>query len=108
MLSNKLYYKYYPIGSIVDASFGFTPIYAWRSILSAKELTPKGARWRIENGKKVKIWMENWLLDTTYFKMLISVSVLERDAKVCKLIENNLGTWKKDLIHSCFDHEEAS
>lgn len=51
--------------------------------------------------------MDNQLPDTAGFKTLSSVCVLERDAKACKLIDNNLGTWKKDLIQFCFYHKEA-
>lgn len=55
--------KYYPRGSIENSSPGFAPIYAWRSTLNAKDLTAQGMRWLIGNDGKVRVWLENWLLE---------------------------------------------
>lgn len=52
--------------------------------------------------------MYNWLPDIAGFKTLSSVCVLGRDARVCKIIDNDLGTWKKELIRSCLDQKEAN
>lgn len=47
--------RYFPRTSITDAKLGYTPSYAWRSILSTKDLVEVGTCWRIGNGQKVTI-----------------------------------------------------
>ncbi|XP_058774618.1 uncharacterized protein LOC131648901 [Vicia villosa] len=53
--------RYFPRCSIVDAMPGFNPSYAWRSILSSRELVLNGSRWRIGNGEKVRINSDRWI-----------------------------------------------
>jgi hypothetical protein len=53
--------RYYPRSNFFDANLGFQPSYAWRSIMQAKEVVRMGARWRIGNGNKVRIWKDGWI-----------------------------------------------
>lgn len=36
--------RYYPMSSVEDSFIGYAPSYAWRSILSARDLSNKGVR----------------------------------------------------------------
>jgi hypothetical protein len=38
----------------IDAKVVFQPSYAWRSLMSAKEVIEAGARWEIDNGRNIK------------------------------------------------------
>jgi hypothetical protein len=53
--------KYYDHESFWDAKIGSRPSYAWRSLLSAKELLHEEMIWRIGNGLSVKIWGDRWI-----------------------------------------------
>ena len=35
--------------------------YAWRSILRERDVILSGARWRVGNEQKIKIWQSKWL-----------------------------------------------
>ncbi|GAU21787.1 hypothetical protein TSUD_329120, partial [Trifolium subterraneum] len=45
--------RYYPRGIFLCAKEGYQPSYAWRSILSARDIVTKGGVWKIGNGRKV-------------------------------------------------------
>lgn len=62
--------RYYPRSSFMDAKPGFQPSYAWRSILSAKDIISQGSQWQIGNGSKVRIWSDIWLPEQSSFKVL--------------------------------------
>jgi len=100
--------RYYPRCSILEAKVGFSPSYAWRSIISAKDLVSKGLRWRISNGESVKIWGDNWLPNQSGFKLHSPVRILVPEAKVEELIDRDLRQWRRDLIFTCFNTSEAT
>ncbi|CAI8616380.1 unnamed protein product [Vicia faba] len=101
-------WRYYPRCSIYESHVGYAPNYAWQSILSARDLVKKGARWRIGNGKKVKILNDCWLPNNPGFKFIGSTRGFEVDSKVSDLVDKYLCYWKKDLIRNRFDHAEAN
>jgi len=53
--------KYFPFGSILDAPLGWCPSYIWRSIWLARDLLSEGLQWRVENGRHIRIWKDQWL-----------------------------------------------
>ena len=79
--------RYYPRTTFLEATVGYQPSYAWRSIISAKEVVEKGARWRIGNGTKVKIWKDSWLPRKSDFKVRSLVQGFEDSALVSELID---------------------
>lgn len=47
--------KYYATCDFLQAKLGHNPSFIWRSILEAKNLLMASARWRVGNGKSIKI-----------------------------------------------------
>jgi hypothetical protein len=54
--------KYYPNGSFQSANLGRRPSYAWRSIWASRKLLQEGMRWRVGDGKSIRIWHDRGFL----------------------------------------------
>ena len=48
--------RYFPNTSILEAPNSRLGSYAWRSILRGRDVILSGARWRVGNGQRIKIW----------------------------------------------------
>jgi hypothetical protein len=99
--------KYHPNSSLMQASLGGRPSYAWRSILKARPIMERGLGWRVGNGASIKIWGNRWLPSPTSFKVQTQVQVLHHDAKVADLIDPTTKGWKFQPIGEIFEQEEA-
>ncbi|XP_058776904.1 uncharacterized protein LOC131651249 [Vicia villosa] len=82
--------------------------YAWRSILSARECVSKGARWLIGTGTKVRIWKDRWIPGISGFKPRRTTNLLEPNATVSELIDQDLSCWNYEVVNNCFDPTEAN
>ncbi|XP_058749041.1 uncharacterized protein LOC131622003 [Vicia villosa] len=100
--------KYYPRGILSEAKVGFSPSYAWRSLLSAKEMVESGTRWRIGDGSKVRIWHDNWIPTNPGFKALSPIREIEENARVNVLIDADLGRWNTEFLNEVFNQHEAA
>ena len=52
---------YYKSSDPLNASLGSRPSYAWRSMMAAQKPIKQGAKVAIGNGRKTKLWEEQWL-----------------------------------------------
>ncbi|XP_058774462.1 uncharacterized protein LOC131648749 [Vicia villosa] len=92
--------RYYPQYSLSDAQCGFLPSFAWRSILSSKEVVLNGSRWRIGNGEKVRIGEDRWIPSLPGFQTSSPARVLDPTTKKHKgnpgpSSKGNQNLWKQ-------------
>ena len=86
----------------MEAQESATGSYAWKSILKGREVIQMGARFRVGNGKNIKIWQHHWL--PIKHPPLVSSPIIEsmEDATVDCLIDNNTGKWDDEMIKGVF------
>ena len=98
--------KFFPSGDIFSAQVK-SGSYAWRSILKARYLIAKGARYRVVNGQKVRIYQDCWLPSDESSKVISSPSLLSADARVADIIDANSDWWNVYLLERVFLPFEA-
>ncbi|GAU44672.1 hypothetical protein TSUD_243690 [Trifolium subterraneum] len=52
--------RYFPRSSLLEASLGYNPSVAWRSIWKARQILLHGCRWRIGSGE-IRVMYDPWL-----------------------------------------------
>ncbi|XP_075659063.1 uncharacterized protein LOC142628921 [Castanea sativa] len=96
--------RFFPNSSFMEAKELATGSYAWKSILKGREVIQLGARFRVGNGKSVKIWQHHWL--PIKHPPLISSPIIEsmENATVDCLMDNNTSKWdaeaEAELAHT--------
>lgn len=72
--------------SILEAKESTLVFYAWKSILSARDVMKKGMVWRVGNWKSMCIKEGKWLLDKICRTVIAPPPSLPLDANVSSLI----------------------
>ena len=90
--------KFFPDCSIMEAKESTTGSYAWKSILSARDVIQKGMVWRIGNGSSVRIKEDKWLLVKTHRCVVSLMPTIEPGARVNTLIKAETGEWNVSEI----------
>ena len=99
--------KYFPHTSIFEAKLA-SGSFAWKSILFARNLVEREARWRVGDGKSIRIFHDSWLLNSPVGKVVSSQNSLAPDSTVDTLIDAQTGWWNTHLIDLCFYPPEAA
>jgi hypothetical protein len=94
--------KYYSGSTILEARVGKSPSFAWRSIQGACDLLKEGLVWRVGNGKKARIWKDRWLPTPSTYQISSPPVLLDEDATVGALVDNETLGWKNNLLVSLF------
>lgn len=98
--------KYYPNGSLLDATPKSGSSFTWQSILKGLETFKKGYIWRVGSGEDIKIWSDPWIPSSPDRKVITprGQTIL---TKVCELIDQVQGTWDEDLVRNIFNPVDA-
>jgi hypothetical protein len=99
--------RYFPRANLLDAPECYQPSYAWRSILSARDVVQKGVAWVIGNGRKVRIWKDRWVSPQSNSTIFSPVRLLHEDALVKELFVADSRMWNTNLIYQIFLPSEA-
>ena len=94
--------RFFPDCSILEAKDCMVGLYAWKSILSARDVVRKGMVWRVGNGQSMCIREDKWLPDQVCKTVMIPPPSLPPDAKVSTLIDPESATWKVDQLQQLF------
>ena len=93
--------KYFPNCSIFEAN-SLSGSFAWKSILKSRNLIAWGSRWRIGDGKTIRIFEDAWLLNSEGGRIVTPPTLLSREASMDCLIDPHSGWWNTHLIDLCF------
>ena len=76
--------------------------YAWKSILKGTEVLKLGAKWRVGDGKSIKIWNDFWLPGKENVKVSNSTDEAHGEETFDLLIDRGSRQWKGHLVDSLF------
>lgn len=114
MLHNKdsLFYKvfkskYFPNCTILDEGVELNGLYAWLSILKARRVVWLGSKWRLGDGKRVRIRGDKWLSDSQVSQVVSPQKNFPNNTKVYALIDEERGKWLEDKVREEFLPHEA-
>ncbi|KAL0748940.1 hypothetical protein Bca101_030942 [Brassica carinata] len=100
--------KYFPRGDFLSSNLGRRPLYAWRSILHVRDLLSQGLIKEIGNIEDTRVWLENWILETTprppnYRQdAMVDLTLSIRD-----LFDRNTGGWNERHIRQIIAEEDV-
>jgi hypothetical protein len=99
--------KYYSKGNLLEANMGSRPFLVWRSLLASRDLLKEGLLWHIGDGESTRIWGDKWIPQSSSFLIQSPCRILDPEAKVRELMDQNMGGWNEALIRSIFHDYEA-
>lgn len=100
--------RFFPNFSILEAKDLTIGSYAWKSIISAKDVIKNGMVWHIGNGSSVRIKEDKRLPVKNSSSIISPLPSVSIDTTVQTLINSDLGMWKQDLVQQLFLRHEAT
>jgi len=90
--------RFFPNCSILKAKDSVVGSYAWKHILSARDVIQKGMVWRIGNGQSVRIKEDKWLPMKVSSSIISPLPSFLPETRVSSLIDADWKERKTELI----------
>lgn len=74
---------------------------------NSQPLLEQGLVWRVGNRESIRIWGDKWLPHPVPHQIQSLPHGLDPEARVCSLIDREIGWWNFSLIQTVFDRDEA-
>ena len=100
--------KYYRNENFLQSHLGKNPSLIWRGIWEAKTMLQQGFRWRVGNGKSIKIWKDRWIPFTSTLQPQTPIGDWDEEGLVCDLIESSTKKWRLELLYEMFASNEGA
>ena len=75
--------------------------------MAAQDIVQKGRQWQVGNGRSIMIWKNKWLPSPSTYEVVSPVNYILEDSRVAKLIDEEKGAWKINLVSNIFFPHEA-
>ena len=80
-----------------EVELGNNPSFVWRSLVAAREIIKEGARWKVGNGRSIRVFTHDWLSHSP-----VPLNEFSLNMRVCDLIDQDTKQWDgKNLLHLC-------
>lgn len=76
--------------------------FAWKSILKGRNTILKGMKWRVGDGRAIKIFKDQWLPCVGSGRVLSPPLDHDQEMRVAELIDHELHYWRTELIDGIF------
>ncbi|KAF5464933.1 hypothetical protein F2P56_014970, partial [Juglans regia] len=101
--------RYFPNSAFAQAGLGHSPSFTWRGIWEAKKWVLRGSRWRVGDGRTVKVWFDQWVLGHGALCSEMSHGSLEvQEDVVASLMDVDAGNWNVHKLRSLFNPNVVS
>lgn len=105
LLARVLKEKYYPKHSFLEAKKGWRSSWGWKNILQGQKVLESGLRWRVGDGRNIRIRNEPWIPKLHTFH--VQSRHENMPVMVGGLIDHSTGSWKRNLVRNYLDVDEA-
>lgn len=97
LLARVMKARYYPSSSVWDAKVGVNSSYAWKSIRGSRSVLDLGVRWKVGDGRSIKLWKDAWLGGPGSGKLITAPRLLDKEPDVSSIIDDIHHFWRFDL-----------
>ncbi|CAN1729936.1 LINE-1 reverse transcriptase homolog [Linum perenne] len=94
--------KYFPKVDFLSATLRSNPSFAWHSILKTQSLIRNGVRWRIGDGKNIRVWYDPWLKEEGRRHVISPIVQGLEDIRVADLWIPGTKSWDVELLEELF------
>ena len=86
---------------------GYRASLIWRNLWEVRSLSQQGVRWRVGNGRSIRIWKDKWIPFQPSFLPLTPRGNWNEEGRVCDLIDGDTKHWNWRLLQEMFEPTKA-